>query len=162
MTKRKPPKSEFDLVHCSHEQIKELKNDISGLEKMLVADKASGHPKIQDEELFQKQIRNKQKILEDHAPTKFKGQKANTAFARAKELKKIIQDAMPKERDFYREYPGKGTSHKDEMAFEKAVQQQIKFQTDPKIQKATRELKHINRRLDPDDPTITNLEALRK
>ena len=157
MAKRKPKKSEFDLVHATIPQIRELKSDIAHLEKMYDADQRSGRPKIQDKAEFDAHLNKKRKELKDHEPKKFRGPKSNKAYTEAKRLRGIIQDAMPTRKEH--EMPAKSEGGFD---FERAVQREIAYQTNPKVKEAIRQYKHIMRRIDPSDPTITNLELLRK
>lgn len=158
--KRKRTKAEFDMVHCTLDQIREIEQDIAYLEKMLESDQAQRTPKITDVAEFKSEIEKKRKILLNHKPRKLTGQKANKAYAKAKELRKIIQDAMPSRKEYYRQYP-KGSEGTD-FDFERAVRQQIAFQTDKGMQENVRQYKAILRRLDPDDPVISNIELLRK
>ena len=153
-------KSEFDLVHASVDQIREIKNDIAHLERMLKADQSQTTPKITDVTEFKAEIAKKKKLIKNHAPKKLKGKEASKAYAKAKELKKIIQEAMPSSKEYYRPYPKGENGHNFD--FERAVKQQMAFQTDPKIQKAVINYKSILRRIDPDNPEITNIELLRK
>ena len=152
-------KSKYDLVHLSVENIREIKREIKELEFMLKSDKASGNPKIQSEAEFVGEISKKKKLLKDHTPRELKGADANKAYSRAQELRDIIVDAMPKSKDYYQKYPTIGDSGLD---FDRTVRQQIAFQTDKKVKNAVKEYKNIMRRLDPQDPTISNIELLRK
>jgi hypothetical protein len=152
-------KQKLDLVHLSVDQIRGIKQDIKELENMLKADKASGRPKIQNEAEFVAEIKKKKKLLKDHSPKELRGQNKNKAYARAKELREIIADAMPKKRDYYQRYPKGGDMTHD---FDRTVRQQMAFQKDKKLKQAVQEYKHIMRRLEPDDPTISNIELLRR
>ena len=78
MVKRKQrvPKS-FDKVYSTPQQISEVKNDITVMERMLAADKASGRPKIQDEAAFRNEIEKKQEFISQHAPKELVGKKSN-------------------------------------------------------------------------------------
>ena len=157
---RKKKKSEFDMVYCTVDQVKEVERDIQYLENMLKADQAQRTPKITDIEEFKSEIRKKKKIIETHKPRKLRGQKANRAYDEAKKLKKIIQDAMPSRKDYFQKYPKSEDGH--DFDFERTVAQQVAFQTDPKIKKAVQNWKSIMRRLEPDNPGISNIELLRK
>jgi len=160
MKKKAPKKSEFDLVHASVAQIAEIKKDINYLENMLRADETNRRPKIQDKAEFKADIEKKKKVLVVHAPRKYRGASGNKAYARIKDLKKIIIDAMPKQKDYFQKYPKDGDVREHD--FERTIQQQIAFQTDPKIKKAVQEYKYVMRRLEPDNPTISNIELLRR
>lgn len=156
---RKAKKNELDLVHLTPNQVQDMKRDIDQLEKMLRSDRASGRPKIQDEGEFRSVIDKKKKILADHAPKKFRGEKANRMLKLARELETKITDAMPKTREYYQRYP-KGAQ--EDFDFERTVQQQMAFMRNKELQGDIRAYKHIMRRIDPDDPTLTNIERLRR
>ena len=158
MAKRKPKKSEFNLVHASVAEITELKKDIANLERMYEADQKSRNPKIQDVEEFRAEIDKKKKVLKDHAPKKFSGERSNKAYAEAKRLKKIIQDAMPTRKEHSLRYPKDGSSYD----FERAVNREMAFMTNSKVQEAIRHYKHLLRRIDPSDLSIDSIEVLRK
>jgi len=160
--KKAPKKSEFDLVHITPTQIREIKSEINELEKMFKADQASGRPKIQNEIEFKAEIKKKKKVLQNHAPKKLKGPKANRAYKLAKELKKKIQAAMPSSRAYFQQYPKSSDKHTKQADFERTVAQQVAFMQNSEIQQAVTQFKHIMRRLDSSDPTISNIEGLRK
>lgn len=153
------------------EQINQTKKDIADLENMLKADRSSRHPKITDEVEFLKDVKEKKQLLKDHAPQPFEsdGQK-NKAYEAAKKLRAFISAQMPSRRDYYQNYPREvdrygnpiSPDHNAKMAFDRAVRQQMKFQTHPKILRAVHLYKNIMRRIDPADPTITNIELLRR
>ena len=154
---RKKKKNEFDLAFITPAQAEKIEQQIEGLEIMLQEDQRSKTPKITDIAEFVGQIKTKKAVLEKHTPRKLRGQTSNTAFARAKDLAKKIKDEMPGKKDYFMKYP-KDESSQD---FERVVKQQVRFQTDPKIQAMVREYKHIMARIDPSDPTIRNIERLR-
>jgi len=139
------------------QQINEIRADINRSEKMLEADKRSRSPKIQDVAEFNMELDKKRKILEDHTPKPFRGKNKDKAAKRIRELDSFIQEHMPKSRDYYQQQP-KGCNND----FERTVNQQIAFQTNPKIQKAVAERKHLVARLEPQDPTLRNIERLRR
>jgi len=146
-----------DLTLVTPQQVQEIKRDIKHLENMLERDKRSGSPKIQDTEEFRAEITKKKKILETHAPRPFRGKNKDKAAKRIKELDTFIQEHMPRSRDYFQSAP-KGCNND----FERTVQQQIAFQTNPNIQKAIAERKHLLGRLEPHDPVIRNIENLRR
>ena len=154
---RKKKKNEFDLAFITPAQATKIEQQIEGLEIMLQEDQRSRTPKITDVGEFIGQIKTKKEILKNHTPKKFRGQTSNSAYARAKELAAKIKDEMPGKKDYFMRYP-KDESSQD---FERVVNQQVKFQTDPKIQSMVREYKHLMARIDPSDPTIRNIERLR-
>lgn len=154
---RKKKKDEFDLAFITPNQAAKISQEIDYLETMLKADQASRRPKIQDIGEVVQNIKKKKDILENHVPKKLRGQTSNKAFARAKELADKIKEELPTKKDYFMPYP-KDESSSD---FERAVRQQIRFQTDPKIQSMVREYKHLVARIDPSDPTIRDIERLR-
>ena len=152
-------RQKLDLVHATPSQITELKADIDAAKRMLDADAQSGRPKIQDrQEFVREHITAKQKILDDHSPKRLRGENANKLLKQAREMADEITEAMPKTNDYYQRYPkGGGSSHD----FERAVKQQMAFQTNKVLQKKITAYKNIMARIDPDDPTIRNIEKLR-
>ncbi len=151
-------RQKLDLVHATPAQIQELKGDIDHLERMFEADKQSGRPKIQDPEEFRNEIAKKKKVLKDHSPKRLRGENANKLKRYRDELAEKIRDRMPRSNDYFQPQP-KGVHGFD---FERAVKQQMDFQSNPETARMVQEWKHIGRRLDPDDPTITNVERLRR
>ena len=154
---RKKKQNEYDTAFITPAYAAKIKQEIEGLENMLKADQSSKNPKIQDVGEFVQNIRKKKIVLENHVPKKFRGQTSNTAWARAKDLGEKIKKELPGKKDYYMRYP-KDDSSQD---FERVVKQQVRFQTDPKIQSMVREFKHLMSRIDPSDPTIRNIERLR-
>lgn len=150
--------AKIDLALATPQQIKEIGADIRGLENMLEADKRSRSPKIQDEAEFKANIESKKKLIESHSPKPFRGKTKDKAAKRVKELDKFISDQMPKKKAYYQRYPKNGADND----FERAVNQQIAFQTNPKIQQAIAERKNLIGRLEPHDPYIRNIENIRR
>jgi len=156
--KRKAIVQPQDLVYLSESQIKDIKSDISALKRMLEEDKQRVQKKITDPARVQKEIRDKKKLLEVHSPVRFKGTEANKAYKELKEIGEKIKGAMLPTREYNQMYPD-GTNK--ELDFERAVQQQIKFQTDPLLTRLQNRFQYLARRLDPDDPMMPNIERLR-
>ncbi len=148
----------IDLTLATPQQCTEIRQEINHLERMLESDKRSRSPKIQDVEEFKAEISKKKKMLEAHAPKALRGKNKDKAFKRAKELGKFIEEQMPKSKDYFKQGPKRGCDND----FDRTVRQQIIFQTDPKIQKAIHEYKNLMGRLEPNDPTIRNIERLRR
>ncbi len=155
-------KSALDLVHITPGRVAELKQEINTLERMLKADKVSKHPKIQDEVEFVGNIKKKKEELRIHAPVKLTGQNANKAYALAKKLRGILEKHMPTSKAYFQDQTRDKDSHDKKRNFENAVLQQIAFQTNPKLQMVAQRYKHLMRRIDPDDPNISNLETIRR
>lgn len=170
-TAQKKPQSEYDIVHCTPAQIKELKDDIKETEKMLMTDQRSRNPKISSPGDVIKELKKKKAVVENHAPKPFKSvHEENKANAVVKQLAKFIQKHMPSNREYYQMYPKQKDKHGNPMTpdhrqksdFDRVVKQQIFFQTDPKVKLAVQRYKHLMRRLDPNDPSITDIERLRR
>jgi len=149
--------AKIDLAMATPAQVADMKQEINHLERMLESDKQRRSPKIQDEAEFNVELDRKRKILENHTPKPFRGKNKDKAAKRVKELDSFIQDHMPKSRDYFQKQPT-GCSND----FERTVEQQIAFQTNPKIQKAVAERKFLIARLEPNDPSLRNIERLRK
>jgi len=146
-----------DLTLITPQQATEIRAEINHLEKMLQADRRSRSPKIQDEAEFMAEIKKKKDILEKHAPRQLRGKSKDKAWKRVKELDSFIQEHMPRKRDYYMRPTDGGVND-----FERAVQQQMAFQKNPQIQKAVQERKYWMGRLEPQDPTVRNIENLRR
>ena len=158
-----PKKKKTHDVLLTPDQALEIKRDIADLDRMLENDKKSGRNLITDKALFNSQIAGKKKILKDHTPKKFRSTAdKNSAYARAKELRKLISDAMPSREAYFRPYPGRNKPVNSDFDFERTVRQQMELQKDKNFNAAVSEYKNIMRRLDPSDPTITNIEMLRR
>lgn len=150
-------KQKIDLVHISVQRVKELKSEIDSLTKMLDGDQRSAHPKIQDPDEFKANIATKQKELDDHSPKKLRGQNANRMLEKARALETRIRDEMPTSREYFQQPPKTGST----FDFEKAVEQQMAFMRNTGLQRDITAYKNIMRRIDPSDPTLTNIERLR-
>jgi len=164
-------KSEIDIVHLSQREIREIKSDVAALKKMLANDKQSRQPKITDETEFVKDIKRKEKLLTDHSPRPFKSKvNENKAYEWTKRAEKWLSEQMPTSRDYYQSYPKEmdrygnpiPPDHNQKQAFERAVTQQMRFQSNKKVQGVVQAYKHIMRRLEPSNPEVTNIEALRR
>lgn len=160
MTRKK--QTEYDIVHMTEAQCREVKEEIASLEGMLNDPRPWVRNKITDEGEVQKVIRAKKELLKNHTPRKLTGQKANRAYAEAKKLAEFIKEQMPSRNDYYRPYAKNSDNHNRQADFEKAVQQQMEFQRNKKIKEAVIRYKNIMRRLDPKDPTVSNIENLRR
>lgn len=145
------------------DNIRAIKKDITGMENMLKADEAKEDKdkKIQDLAKLKEEIKTKASFLKKVTPKKLKGTKVNKAEKRIGELKKIIGKEMLSENEYYQTHPKNSDSHMKRRGFENAVEQQIKFQTDPKLKKAVNEYKALMRQLDPDDGLASNIESIR-
>lgn len=148
----------IDLTLATPQQVKEIGADINHLEKMLEVDKRRPHPKIQDVAEYNEEIKKKKILLTNHAPKPLRGKNKDKAAKRIKELDSYIKDQMVRKADFNKRYP-KDSCDND---FERAVNQQMAFQSNPEIQKAIKERKHLWGRLEPQDPMIRNVENLRR
>lgn len=169
-TPKMPPKDKLDKVFLTDKEAREIKKDIADREKMLIADKASGRPKIQNEAEFAAEIKKKKAILAQHSPTKLTGAKANRAYAEAKKLKEEISGEILDRRSFGQSYPRQTDRHGNPItpdfdkkrAFDKAVQRQYALQTNPVLKRKIARFKGIMANLDPQDPTVRNIESLRR
>lgn len=160
--KKLQKKTEFDIVHMTEAQCIEVRKDIDSMEKMLADKRPWVRDKITDEAEVRGQIASKKKMLADHSPRKLKGQKANKAYAEAKKLAQYISEHMLTKNQYFQRYPKSSDGHMKHSDFEKAVKKQMADQTNPELQQAVTHYKNIKRRLDSDDPTLPNIEALRK
>jgi hypothetical protein len=159
-------KKQPDLVTATNEQITEWKRDIDGMERMLDGKEVSAgvHGRkdlIQDPNHIQHEINKRKELIRVHSPHKLVGAAANAAYKRAKELKEVIANAMPTSRDYFQPYPKGNTPTHRGVDFENTVRRQMAFQS-PEMQRNVQEYKHIMASLDPSNPTIRNIESLRR
>lgn len=155
-------KQSLDIALLSPARVSELKQEIKHLEGMYRADQTSGNPKIGDKNEFFKDVNKKKKELKEFAPKEFKGEVRNKAYKELKKLKKFIQNQMPNSKMYFQKQIKDSDGHSKYQDFEGAVRQQMHFQQDPTCIKAVRRYKNIAARLDSSDPTIKNIELLRK
>jgi hypothetical protein len=160
--KKTVKKTEFDITLMSEAQCEEVRQSINNLEKMLNDERPWVRGKITDEKEVRAEIRKKRALLNEHSPKKLRGAKANRAYAEAKKLKEFIAEHMPDRKSYFQRYSKDTDSHNKQADFERAVQQQMEFQKNPDIQRAVTRYKNIMRRIDSDDPMVSNIEALRK
>ncbi len=153
-------------VFASEAVLREKREEIKEMETMLAGGKADRDvayrkDKIQEPELIKHEIKKRQKFIEMNTPKKFSGVEANKAYKRVKELKEQLKEAMPSQKLFNQRYPSSSDRASKASDFERAVQQQMTFQS-PKIQQAVAEYRHLMIRLDPSNPMVRNIENLRR
>ena len=152
----------------TNKRAKELESEINDMEKMLKSPVGDRH--IGDKAEFMGEVRKRKDELRAFAPRELKGAKANEAYAIAKRLRSYIQKGMPSSRDYFRRYPKEKDKdgnviipdHNEKRDFERAVEQQVAFQSNPRMQKAITIYKNLMARIDPSDPTVRNIEMLRR
>lgn len=116
--------------------------------------------RIVDTGEIKSEIAKKQKHLRDFSPKEFTGKDRDKYYKKAKKYARWIHENMPPNKEHKMMYPkGVGTA-RSEVNFDQAVQNQVKWQLNG--QKVVEAYKHIMRRLDPQNPTITNIERLRR
>lgn len=153
-------------VFASEAVLREKQEEIKEMENMLVGgradrDVAYRNDKITEPELIKREIRKRQQFIRDNTPKKFTGVESNKAFKRAKELEATLKDAMPSQRLFNQRYPSSSDRASKASDFERAVKQQMAFQSAP-VQRMVAEYRHLMSRISPDDPAIRNVERLRR
>ena len=150
-------------VYLSDDVIRDEKQEIKRLEKMLEADRQRGeHRKIVDEGLFKKELAERKKKVEEGTPHKFPVRQQNRAYDEAKKLKGEIQEALQPANKFYTPYPSNRSSTKRKQQFDEAVQHEVRIMRDPELQKKMQRYKSLMAQIDPSDPRIRNIENLRK
>jgi len=152
------------MVYASPEQIREVKTEINQLTRMLKGKQIERGvfgraDKIQDKDAILQEIRQKEKFLETYEPKKLRGEAANKAYARAKELEEKISECLQGSKDYFQKYADKG---KDGLAFDRAVDHEMRLMKDKKYKQMVKEFRAIMRQLDPDNPTLGNLERFRR
>ena len=156
------PQDEFERTYMSEALLRENEGEVKSLERMLEEDRHRKNPKIQDEHLIREEIAKRKELIKQHGPHQLKGQRANKAYAEARELEGRIKEAMLSGKEFKRPYPTSKSSHRAEGDFEQAVQHEMRVMKDKKLKKDITRYKAIMRNIDPSDPTLTNIERLRK
>ena len=157
-----PKKKPFDLVHASPAVIRETKNEITAMERMLESDKKSGRGLIQDEALYQRELKQKKDLIEKHAPKRLRGKNQNKALARTRELASRIQKKIPSNKAKQIMYPKAQDGHDKHFDFERSVEQEMALMQDAEYQSDVREYKYLMERIDPSDPTVSSIERLRE
>ena len=152
-------------VYASESVLREKKEEVKELESMLQGGQVERgvsfrSDKIQEPELIKHEIAKKKRFIESNTPKKLKGEEANRAYKRAKELAAELKEAMPTQKSFSQRYPNSSDRASKTTDFEKAVQQQMDFQK--KMGNKAMEYRSLMARLDPGNPMVRNLEALRR
>jgi hypothetical protein len=163
---KKGKKKQTDVVLATNEQLSEWKRDIDSMERMLSGKELDSgvygrKDLIQDPDHIKREIDKRKRLIATHSPQKLVGTAANAAYKRAKELKEEITKNMPSEKDYFQPYPNSKTSTHRGSDFEKTVRMQMEFQK-PEMQQKIREFKYLMGRLDPSNPTVRNIEMLRR
>lgn len=146
------------VIYMTPDEVRETRIEIENLERMLANDRASKNPKIQDEVEFKSEIRKKRELLEKHAPKKLTGERANKALREAKELESELRESLLNSRDYYQSQPKNGST----LDFERAVNEEMRRMKDKAYKNKIIRYKSLMRQLDPEDPTITNIERFRR
>lgn len=159
-------KTTAQKVYASEAVLREKKEEIKEMESMLQGGQIERgvsyrQDKIQEPELIKHEIAKRKRFIENSTPKKFKGEEANKAYARAKELAEEIKDKMPNQKSFNQRYPSSSDRASKATDFEKAVQQQMAFQSNGMVQKVL-EYRGLVARLDPENPMVRNIERLRR
>ena len=136
------------------------------MEKMLTGKEIDkgvfGYTKaLQDPAQIQGEINKKKGMIDRLSPHKLSGVKANTALKRAKELKEEIQKYMPSQKAYFQPLPSSKTPEHRRSDFEATVKQQMVFQSSH-VQQMVSEYRNIMQRLDPQNPSVRNMELLRQ
>lgn len=161
-----PRKKVAPKVFASESVLNEKKSEIKELESMLRGGQvASGvgfrNDKISDPDLIRAEIARREKFIKSNTPVKLKGEDANKAYKRAKEIAEELKEVMPSKKMFFQRYPTGTDRASRETNFEEAVRQQMAFQN-PQVQRKVDEYRHIMSRLDPSNPMVRNIEQLRR
>jgi adenylate kinase family enzyme len=152
-------------VYASESVLREKKEEVKELESMLQGGQVDRgvsfrNDKIQEPELIKHQIAKAKRFIESNTPKKLKGEEANRAYKRAKELAAELKEAMPTQKLFSQRYPKSSDRASRATDFESAVRQQMEFQQ--KMGSKAIEYRSLMARLDPSNPMVRNIEALRR
>lgn len=140
-------------------EVEVVKDEIRHLEGMMKS--WAGQKYISDKGSIMKEIREKKKIIETHSAQKYSGEEGNKAYLRAKKLAEGIRKKLIDKKSYYQRYSKDSDSHTKQMDFERAVNHQVALMKDSHYQDMILEYQYHMKRLDPDDPTISNVELLR-
>jgi hypothetical protein len=163
MATSKKKTKESTPILLTETQIRETQSEIRELEGMLKQDEQRGDKrKISNPDEIRAEILKKTQYLERLSPRKLVGNAANQAYKEAKEIEKMLKEAMPTTNEFYRKYPKNSDSHLKHQKFEEAVRKQMAFQANPKLKEAAMKYKYLMSRLSGGDPQERNLERLRR
>ncbi len=153
-------------VYASEAVLREKKAEIKELETMLNGGQESSvvgfrKDKITDPALIRAEIERREKFIRTNTPVKFKGEDANKAYRRAKEIAAELKEIMPSQKAFYQRYPNHADRASRTTDFERAVAQQMAFQSS-QVQRKVDEYRNLMSRLDPQNPLVRNIEQLRR
>jgi hypothetical protein len=153
-------------VYASESVLREKREEIREMESMLAGGSIQRgvsyrSDKIQEPDLIKKEINIRKAFINNNTPKKLAGVEANKAYKRAKELSEEIKQAMPTQKLFNQRYPSSSDRASKTVDFEKAVRQQMEFQSS-KVQQKVAEYRAVMARLDPSNPMVRNIEALRR
>jgi len=155
MEKKKPLKQ-----YATPQRINEIETEIRELDNMLRGKNpadvigASSHfaSRIDKTDVL-REIGKKKKELKDFTPEPISGQEANKINAWCKQAEGWIKDRMPTRKELDRK-------EKDSTNFEEAVRKQLEWMK--KGDQVVNAYRHYMRRLDPSNPTLTNIERFRR
>jgi hypothetical protein len=154
----------FDIANASPEVIREVKQDVSTLEKALRGGAFDVRTGIglnldrTDTEAMHHELSRKKAWLQKYTPKKLTGAQANKAYARVKELKEKISEKLLPNKEFHQPY---ATNQRKERDFQIAVQHEAALLRDRNYKRDVQEYRALLVQLDPEDPTVRNIEALR-
>ena len=126
-------KTTVPKVFASESVLREKKEEIKELETMLAGGRADRdvsfrNDKLQEPELIKHEIIKRQRFIESNTPKKLRGEDANKAYKRAKQLADELKDAMPTSNRYYQRYPRNADRASTTTNFEATVQRQMEFQ----------------------------------
>ena len=142
-------------VYESPENIKAARSEIASMESMLNSD--VGKRLITDPAQIQTDIRRKKQYVKEITPPKLNDRARSAAYDRLKVLAENIHKEMVPPNAFYSK-----PKSDDDTDFNRAVDHQVKYQTNKNVQKMSEEYKALARQVDPDDNTLPNLEQVRR
>jgi len=158
-------KTTVPKVYASESVLRDKKEEVKELETMLQGGQADRgvsfrSDKIQDPDLIKHEIAKRKRFIESNTPKKLKGEEANRAYKRAKELAAELKESMPTQKLFSQRYPNSSDRASRATDFERGVRQQMEFQS--KMSSKAIEYRSLMARLDPQNPMVRNIESLRR
>lgn len=150
-----------DITYLTPKEVKRYENEIELCKRNLLNVDRSifASERGIDKDEIRKKIKKNEKILEERKSPGTLEKDRDKLYRRAKELEEFIKDGMPTKD----EHMGKRKTNSDGKKYQEAQEGDINKEMRWMTEKASavREWKRIMRMLEPDNPSITNVESLR-
>jgi len=151
-----------DVFFLRPEEKRELENRIKSSERYLQTYKSSEFRAERDRDVssIHEQIKKDKKTLSELSAPPVTSKDKTLLYSRCKELEKQIKVGMPTKDEMMGKRKTNPNKSKYQEAESSVVEKNIKWTLSK--EPLVREWKRIKRTLEPDDPTVTDVEQLRK